>query len=222
MQLRTQRKSERMLGIAFLCSSFLPIFGCVLAIVAGFSAPSFGPMHFVAMGCCLVFFVLILALSAVYFFMPKLFPSVFQVNEGKIQYLKGSKVLGQIPLANVMSIEVLRPADSAKHQSAGLDTAMAALAYAEGTGIAFIVHNEEDEDTFWPNELQMRRTKFKIEIRFDMSYQVIHDTIKPLLPNLVSNEKEFVDPSAEETPKKKKPKKADEPPTGEDNPFNFG
>ncbi len=109
MQLRANRKSERMLGVAFLCASFLPIGACILAIVAGFSAPSFTPMHFGAMGCCLVFFLLTLVLSAVYFFMPKLFPSTFQVVDGKIQYVKGSKVLGQIPLVIVMSVEVLRP-----------------------------------------------------------------------------------------------------------------
>lgn len=152
--------------------------------------------------------------------MPKLFPSTFQVVDGKIQYVKGSNVLGQIPLVNVMSIEVLRPADEAKHAEAGVGTAIAALAYAEGTGIAFIVHNEEDENTFWPNDLKMRHTKFKIEIRFDISYQVMHDTIKPLCPNLVSNEKEFTEPAANEPPKKKA-KKSDAPPA-DDNPFNFG
>ncbi len=110
-----------------------------------------------------------------------LFPQTLRVCAGKIQWLHGNDVVGQIPLANVVAMKVLR--ESPQNMGGGLAAAFAQKRIEEGKGLAFRIGDAEDKDTFWPASSRAQRFELQLETPWEITYQALHDALLSLVPS---------------------------------------
>jgi hypothetical protein len=155
-------------------------------------------------------FVLV-ALGVVLLMWRTLFPQTLRVHEGKIQWLHGNDLVGQIPLANVVALKVLR--ESPQNIGGGLAAAFAQKRIEEGKGLAFRIA-ADDKDTFWPANARARRFELRVETPWEITYQALHDALLPLVPK---KPKDAVVPGPDLMP----PPVVPAEPAAEKNPFDF-
>jgi hypothetical protein len=124
--------------------------------------------------------ILLVALAAVLLMWSRLFPQTLRVHEGKIQWLHGTALVGQIPLANVVALKVLR--ESPQNVGGGLAAAFAQKRIEEGKGLAIRIAADDGKDTFWPANSRAHRFELQVETPWEITYQALHDALLPLVP----------------------------------------
>jgi hypothetical protein len=215
MDFQVQRSANRGVGLLLLGGAAVVLClgvgaGAVVATQSSFAEAA------AVVGVLLVPTLVLVGLAVALLCWRALFPRTLRVRDGRVQLLHGSEVVGQIPLANVEGLKVLREAVQNYGGGAvgGLGAALAQQRIADGNGLAFHVGDPEDRDTFWPARLRERRFEFHLDTPWEMTYQAIHDTLVPLVPGKPAKAPPpFPAPGRD-------PSAAPGPPAG-DNPFDF-
>jgi hypothetical protein len=209
MEIQVQRSANRGVAFFLFVGAFL-LFG--LGIVAGvivYSRTSLAPAISV-LGVVLLLSAVLVVLAVVLLMWRTFFPQTFRVREGKIQWLHGNDVVGQIPIGNLTGLKVLR--ESPQNTGGGLAAAFAQKRIEEGKGLAFRIDDSDDKDTFWPASSRSHRFEFQVDTPWEITYQALHDALLPLLPKIAPPPAPL-DPVA---PPNLKPQ-----PATEKNPFDF-
>ncbi|HZZ78374.1 MAG TPA: hypothetical protein VFE62_07635 [Gemmataceae bacterium] len=211
MDLQVKRSANRGTAILLFVGAF---FLLVLGLVVGglvYAQTSFWTAALV-FGVLFVLSMVLVALAAVLLMWRILFPQTLRVCEGKIQWLHGNEVVGQIPVANVVAMKVLR--ESPQNMGGGLAAAFAQKRIEEGKGLAFRIEDADDKDTFWPAGSRPQRFELQMDTPWEMTYQALHDALLPLVP---SKSRGTAVPASDPRPSPTVPAKA----VAEKNPFDF-
>jgi hypothetical protein len=212
MTFQVERSANR--GIALLSFGVAAVI-FVLGLVVGIIVSASSSLS-VALPVFSVLFVLSLLMFGFGMLQIKwrtLYPQTLRIVDGKIQWLHGDEVVGQVPLANVFGLKVLREVIRAREGSPG--AYFAQKRHEEGKGLILRISNPDDKDTFWPETLWPQRFELQIDTMWEITYQAIHDTLLPLIPN---QPRDISAPAANLI----QPPTAPPRPAAEKNPFDFG
>jgi hypothetical protein len=179
MSFQVQRSANR--GIALLSFGVAgAIF--VLGLVGGIIVSASASLS-VGLPVFAVLFVLSLLMFGLGMLQIKwrtLYPQTLLIVDGKIQWLHGNEVVGQVPLSNVFSLKVLREVIRAREGTPGYYYAK--KRHDEGNGLILRISDPDDKETFWPETSWPQRFELQIDTMWEITYQAIHNTLLPLIP----------------------------------------